>query len=170
MPDVDYLSLYSANDHVVLWPDKLNAAEQVLCVCLVHSVCECVCEWALMWVFVFGLACVCWTILKSIKLANSSACKTWPKANTCGPRQLTQHTHTVHTHIVHTHTHPVTHTHTPVGLCAHLKARLFIEDCDSRWPQQMTRSLALPLFFSLSPSLSLTLSFSLCPSPSSCAP
>lgn len=141
-------------------------------VCVLSSQCVrvCVCEWALMWVFVFGLACVCWTILKSIKLANSSACKTWPKANTCGPRQLTQYTHTVHTHTVHTHTPCHTHTHTPVGLCAHLKARLFIEDCDSRWPQQMTRSLALPLFFSLSPSLSLTLSFSLCPSPSSCAP
>lgn len=43
MPDVDYLSLYSANDHVVLWPYKLNAAEQVLCVCAKVRVCENVC-------------------------------------------------------------------------------------------------------------------------------
>lgn len=109
-------------------------------------------------VCVWTCVCVCWTILKSIKLANSSACKTWPKANTCGPRQVTKYTHTIHTHTTHT---SVNHTHTPLGLCAHLKARLFIEDCDSRWPQQVTHSLALPL--SLSPSVSLSPSLPLCP-------
>lgn len=66
MPDVDYLSLYSANDHVVLWPDKLNAAEQVLCVCLVHSVCECVCVYVGVDVSVCVWTCVC--VLDNFKI------------------------------------------------------------------------------------------------------
>lgn len=147
-------------------------------VCVLSSqcvrVCWCVCEWALMWVFVFGLACVCWTILKSIKLANSSACKTWPKANTCGPRQLTQHTHTIHTHTVHTHTHTLSRTHThPSRTVCTLKStfiywRLRQPMTPANDPLACSPSLFLPL--SLFPSLTLMLSFSLSSSPSLCAP
>lgn len=61
-PHVDYLSLYTANDHVVLLPDKLKAGGQVLqCVCVyLSSVCACVCHCV--------CVCACVRVLNNFKI------------------------------------------------------------------------------------------------------